>query len=202
MASTSDLDLVNLGLGHLKQKPVSSVSPPVQTAAKIAMKYYDDAILAELRRARPWWAEDQAILSPSTEKPLFGYANVYPLPDDCVAILTIGDTEYDQYTGRKKMSKKGLMLDEEGNVPITYICQQFDVTKMDAVFRMSASFFLAELAAYELTGNGNLRAVMEEQHDKYLLEQRSINGQEQPVKRFQQSKFSRARRRSATAFSE
>ena len=198
MAATSKTDIINLALGHLKQRAVTAIDPPVQTSAKIAVKYYDDAILSMLRILRPWWAKKQVNLSASPDVPLNRFSSKFPLPNDFVAILTIGSTAVEQFEAEYDLMEDGLYIDEEGPLPIEYIFQQFDVNKFDSLAKMCASYTLAELMAYELTGNANLRQLMSEKVAEFELKQRSITGQERPTVRYQRSKFAAARRRSSS----
>lgn len=198
MAAVSKTDIINIALGHLKQRPITAIDPPIQEAAKIAVKYYDNAILAMLRIIRPPWAKKQAQISADADAPLAKFAYKYAFPDDYVALTDIGDQSLDDYQEDYDILADGLLIDEPGPIVLTYVFQQFDIGKFDSIAVMCATYTLAELMAYEVTGNGNLRDAMAKKAAEYEIKTRSIGGQERPPRRRQVSRYGAARRRSSS----
>jgi len=192
-------DICNLSLDYLKQSPIKSITTPVTNTEFIFARWYDIKRQAGLR-AHTWkFAIKRTILNPNTSTPPpFGYLYAYDLPSDYIRKVTIGN----DYHGNLKQEieiENGQILAEGGEDAVSdtgngdslylrYIYDCTSVAKMDPLF---ISFFSLGMAI-ELSAKFSVAATAVDRLMKTFetidCEARTVNGQDNPPKRIQQSK--------------
>ena len=201
---TSDVDICNLALDHLKQSPISSILTPVTSTEYVFKRWYDTVRMAALR-AHPWkFATIRTTLTPTGTTPPFGYAYAYDLPNDYIRMVSIGD----DYLGNLKLAhviENNQILTPSGNsaqtdtgdastLYIRYVYDCTDVNKFDQLF---VAFFALRLAI-KLAPKFSLSAAMGNELKAQLIdadcEAKTVNGQDAPIKRIQQSRMLSKRR--------
>jgi hypothetical protein len=148
-APTSEVQICNLALSHLKQKPIVQIDPPSSQVEELCALWYHQK-RQEVLRAHAWnFAIARTTLTPdSSATPDFGFSHAYLLPanwlrylgryDDLGSRILGDDSEYE-------IEGRYYLFDGEDNVAINlrYITDFQTVSKMDPLFR---SLFAIELA--------------------------------------------------------
>jgi len=207
MKPTAPEDICNLSLDLLKQSPINSISTPLTNSEYIMARWYDIERLASLR-AHPWkFAIKRVLLTPNlTTVPLFGFANAYDLPTDYVRKVTIGN----DYLGDLRMAhviESGQILTPSGSTAmfpsesddgttlyLRYVYDCITVSQFDPLF---IKYFALQMAvdlspkyAVSVALGRDLKAQLQDAN----TEAKSVNGQDAPIRRIQQSKILTKRR--------
>ena len=207
MKPTSAEDICNLSLDLLKQSPISSIKTPVTNTEFIMSRWYDTVRMSALR-AHPWkFATKRVTLTPNlSTPPPFGFTYAYDLPNDFIRMITMGD----DYLGDLKIERvleNGQLLTPSGSGGIMpndsqnnatlffrYVYDCTDVNKFDQCF---ANYFALRLAlklaakfSISVALGRDIKALMEEAE----VEAKTVNGQDSPVKRIQNSRLLTKRR--------
>lgn len=198
----TDIEIANIALDHVGQKPITSLNPPTHKAGEIIKRHWNVALFSALRIMRPSFAKKQKKIAANASKPTFRYDNRYPLPDDFVALLTVGErgtlaTEVDH-----DIMDGELYINESGSLPITYVFQQTEVAKFDDIFCDVFALKLAARIAKPLGAPRTDAAALDQAAEDLAMQAMSINGQETPPKRIQVSRFRRARTRGSSRYYE
>ena len=207
----SDVDICNLSLDHLKQSPISSITTPVTNTEYIFKRWYDIERQSALR-SHPWkFATLRVCLTPDlTLPPPFGYQYAYKLPNDFIRKVSIGD-DYLKDMRMDHVIENGYILAPSGSSAafptvegvdpadgttlfLRYVYDCVTVAKMDPLF---ISFFALRLAirlAPKFSISAAMGTELKNQYDEVNTEARSVNGQDAPIKRIQQSRTLTKRR--------
>jgi hypothetical protein len=201
-APNSPVAICNIALDHLKQKQITSITPPTTTPETICARHYDQTRRAVLE-SHPWnFAIKRVQLTPLASAPAFGYSYAYALPPDFIRLLTIGDDAGGQITPTALYQLEGFQLltgsefsvDSSGTQNLRYIFDATNVNQFPPLFIEILAIELALNMAYAFTGLGNrvvqLRDLLKDKAPRGY----SIDGQQRPPIRIQRSRFVRARR--------
>lgn len=195
-APDSEVDICNLALQHLKQKPITSIDPPATQVENLCSLWYHQ-IRQETLRSHPWnFALARVQITPDATDPDFGYEHRYELPSDWLRYIGRYDDfnvllsgEYDIEGGFYLFSGE----DDEA-INLRYITDFTDVAGMDALFRGLFAVNLAIVLAPNFSGSeARVTTLLALQKDMRAMAT-AIDGQERPPRRIQDSKFIRARR--------
>ncbi len=199
-APDSEVDICNMALSHLKQKPIVQIDPPSSQVEELCALWYHQ-VRQETLRSHPWnFAGKRTQLTPDgSAEPLFGFSHAYLLPSDWLRFIgrydtlgsrvPIGGDDYE-------LEGRYILLNGEDNASINvkYVCDYQTVIKMDPLFRGLFAINLAIILAPNFSGSENrVKTILEIRKD---LEAKAtaIDGQERPPRRIQRSKFIEARR--------
>lgn len=185
-AVTSNVGVCNLALGFLKERPITSISPPDagRPAANACAKWYDTARLQFLRK-HPWnFAIKRKGLAASSTAPAFGYNSAFPLENDHIRLLTVG--QYDDITDYQ-LENGRILSNESGPLYIRYIYDNTDIRTWDYAAIMALAAYMAQLMSYEITGNSSLGESLKDTVNELMIEAKSVDGQERPPQRVERS---------------
>lgn len=197
----SGVDICNLALDLLRQSDrVESLETPESDTESLCARWYDVTRRSVLR-AFPWnFARKRAVLSLNATAPTFGYANAYNLPNDYLELVFVGDN-YDEDYETEYSVEGGQLLIENSDAASVNICYVYDiqtVAQYDALFIDLLTAELAIRLANSLTGVNKSMKEIKAWRDDVRGQARTKNGQENPVKRREQS-IILARRRAVTS---
>jgi len=202
-APTSDVEICNFALDHLKQKQITALTGAnISQAAVICARHYDQVRRVTLE-SHPWnFATKRLQLTPLASTPVFGYSFEYQLPPDFIRLLTLGDdailqitpTELYQVEDGKLLTGAEFTVDTSGTQNMRYIFDLVNVNQFSPLFIDVFAFELAIRMAYAFTGLGNRVAQIKKLYDEFNTRAYAIDGQQRPPIRIQNSKFRRARR--------
>lgn len=191
--ATAPVDIVNLALGHLKHKAVTSITPPDEGSkgAAAGAKWYDDILRYTLSKHSWNFAIKRVNIAAETTAPEYEYSYKYELPNDYIRTLNIGENWYDEIDYEDEGGY--LLTDEAGPLKLRYIFFQEQVTKFSSPFIIAFSLYLGGAMAYEVTGNATLKDILWKQADQVVQEAKSIDGQNRPPRRVTRSPLLEAR---------
>ena len=201
---SAPIDICNLALTELKLDPISSLDQKDSKVAALCDRHYD-VVRKALIRAHIWnFAKSEAQLSLSTNGSSLSYDDVYPLGKTYVRLISIGDvfvwTKNDFYDIRSididGTFQKSIVIDNSGaaTLDIMFIRNVTSVIEFDALFILLFKFELANAIAPGITLKPSVRQSIQTGLTDARLQSRSIDGQERPPKKIQNSRFLRTRR--------
>ena len=195
---TAPVDICNLALTELKINPISALDEVGSAVAALCNRHYDIRRKAILRSHIWNFAKTEAILNLSAVGTSNSYSDVYPLVKTYLRLISIGDvfvwTKNELYDIRSVSIsgtfKKSIVIDNNGSatLAILYIRNVISVTEFDPLFT------LANDIAPGITLKPSVRQSIKDNLADARLQARSIDGQERPPVRIQNSRFLRARR--------
>lgn len=207
----SSVDICNLSLDHLKQTPINSITTPLTTAEYVMARWYDAERQSALR-AHPWkFATKRVLLTPDPlTSPPFGFTYAYDLPVDYIRKVTIGDDYLGDLRGTHVI-ENGQILTPSGSSAafpnlagtdpadgttlfLRYVCDCTNVNKMDSLFITYFSLRLALRVSTKFAISAALKKELKDDLKDADTEAKSVNGQDAPVRRIQQSKILTKRR--------
>lgn len=201
---TAPVNICNLALTELKVDPISALDETGNTVAALCNRHYDIRRKAILRSHIWNFAKTEATLNLSAVGTSNSYANVYPLVATYLRLISIGDvfvwTKNELYDIRSVdisgTFTKSIVIDNNGaaTLAILYIRNVVSVTEFDPLFTLLFKLELANDIAPGLTLKPSVRQSIKDGLADARLQARSIDGQERPPKRIQNSRFINARR--------
>lgn len=145
----SKVEIANRALQMLGAKTIVSLTEDSRNARSINLAY-EPAKLAELRK-HPWnFAIKRAQLAASATEPLFNRDNSFPLPSDCVRLLS-PDPEVNFNDLDWQIEGRNIITDWAAPLDIRYIYDVTDPNEMDVLFRELLSAKLALDLCEEIT---------------------------------------------------
>ena len=198
-APTTAVHICNLALDRLGQRAISSIDTPTTDTEVICARHYPATRREMLRRYIFNFSKKYATLTASTTKtPAFGFSYAYPLPNDHVRLLALGDVTIndDLEPGLYDISEGYIFTNaaDGGTLNIQYIYDAKDVTKFDALFVRLLALHLASNIAYKFTKLNSLIREIRDDASDVALAAAAISGQEKPPRRIERSRIIAARR--------
>lgn len=128
----------------------------------------------EMLSGHPWnFAKQRAVLASSTTAPVYEYTYAYPLPFDCLRVLSMElDTDFPWQV------ESGILLTDNGTANVLYVKREVLTGRYSATFREALATQLAADISYALTQNAALKDRLQKDADMKLRLARSFNGQE------------------------
>lgn len=131
-----------------------------------------DAVL----RAHPWNCAILCVaLSPATDAPPFGWSYSFPLPSDCLRVLTV--TDADEKTIEHKVEGRAIRTDENP-IYLKYVSRVEDVNLYDALLVSSMISCLSAELAYPITKSSTQQDMCWKLYIEKLKLAKAIDGQE------------------------
>ena len=171
----SVVGIVNRALLKLGETTIVALTDNVK-AARIAQDSYEeyrDCVLDE----HNWnFARARAQLPASATAPVWGPANSYPLPDDCIRPFLVN--EENEFSGKWKVEGKAIATNLGAPLEVLYVSRVEDPNTMTPRFRELLSTYLAWQWAEVLTGSDKKREELDGVYSRKLATARSRDGQE------------------------
>jgi hypothetical protein len=131
--AASETDICNLALGHLGERPITSLAE--DTVAGRACNLHYAATRDELLRSHRWnFAQDRKVLSRLAQAPAFGWSHQYALPDDCLRVLEVNGSEMGDVISDEFIIEGRNILTDADAVNLVFIRRTADVSTFDALF--------------------------------------------------------------------
>lgn len=189
------VDICNLALSHLGQKPISGIDSPETQAEAVCALHYNPT-RRRLLRDWVWNCAKKRVTLSRTGTPEFDFTDAYALPNDFVRFLSVGgEYEVDQERDYD-IEGSTLLINNDGaaSAKMRYIYDLKDVKKMDASFIDTLALLLAVRMSYAFTLKKGLRDELRDMLKEELPKAVTVDGQERPPRRIQRSKYLSARR--------
>ncbi len=201
---SSSVDICNLSLSELKINPISSLIQQNSEIAELCNRHYDLERKA-LLRTHVWnFAKTEEALARASGITSASYEDVYVLTSTYVRLISVGDVligekivGFDIRSIRiEGIFKRCITINNGGSatLDILYIRNVISVSEMDPLFIKLLKFELAMAIAPGLTLKPSLKESVKQSLADARLQARSIDGQERPPVRINNSKFLIARR--------
>lgn len=192
--SKTPVDICNKALDLLGQvADIGNIETPTTNNEQVCARWYYDTLGFLLRRYMWNFAVWGMELPKDLATSYYGYSDAYKLPSDFVRLVSIDGNKALNLIDYK-LAGGYLFLNGYGDsINFEYIRLIKDVTKYDDGFKQLLTLYLAANMAFRFT---NKQTVVERLYRMIEIEEAkiiSIDGQEQPPRRVQYSKYKRAR---------
>lgn len=187
---TSALDICLLALDKLKEAPIAAIDPPTTaTEAKVARAY--GHARRKVLRKYVWnfaW-NTAAIMRAGT--PSYDFPDMYLRASDDIRLLSIGGDREEWKTKRFRLSGRHVLVDASGasSINARYIKDEEDISVWDELAKEILILTLAVDLCQGVTGKEKLLASLNTLLATELPEAISVDGQESPIFRIQESKY-------------
>ncbi len=201
---TAPVDICNLALTELKVSPISSLDQKGNEIADLCNRHYDIVRKTILRRHIWNFAKTEANLARSSFGTSNSFDDVYPAPKTFLRLISVGDvlvwTKQECFDIRSIDISgtfiRSIVLNNSGaaTLAILYIRNVISVSEFDPLFITLFKFEIAMAISQGVTLKPSTKASIQDGLTDARLQARSIDGQERPPVRIQNSKFINARR--------
>lgn len=141
---SSPTEICNLALGHLGERPITSLEENSKAARACSLFY--TSTRDEVLRAHRWnFAQDRVVLSQLEETPAFGWQYQYELPADCLRVVEMNDSEVGDEVCSEYIIEGRRLLTNADTVRIVFMRKVDDVSQYDSLFVQA---FAVKLAIY------------------------------------------------------
>lgn len=145
----SQVGICNSALIALQAQPIAALTDPVKSAILLTQQW--DSTRRELLRSHPWrFATVYASLAAGTGTPAFGYANAFPLPQDCLRVFDCPELDRNE---EWEVVGNQIFTDATSPLSVIYVADVKDVTLFDAGFAAALALDLATNIGLALTGS-------------------------------------------------
>lgn len=201
MGIISRVDVANMALDHLKEYAITSLDIDVNSTptAQICARWEDQSRRTALRRHTWNFAMKQALLPRLVETPLHTYDSMYSLPADFVRMAHIGEDactrpRYQIQDSKIMLDSYQVSVNSAGALPITYVRDFTEVSKMDALFILTWSLEWAIEMCGKITGTTVNKQELVAELRRVAPEAYTIDGQDSPPIRVSRSRAKASRR--------
>tara|TARA_Y100000310_G_C20397179_1_gene675635 strand:+ start:57 stop:725 length:669 start_codon:yes stop_codon:yes gene_type:complete len=201
---TSPVDICNLALTELKIDPITALDQAGSAVAELCNRHYDIRRKATLRSHIWNFAKTETTLNRSSNGSSNSYDDVYPLTNSFLRFISVGDVfvwEKNELYDIRSISingtfKRSIVIDNDGaaTLEILYIRNVTSVSEFDPLFIELLKLELANDMAPGITLKPSVRQGIKDNLADARLKARSIDGQERPPVRVQNSRFINARK--------
>ena len=197
----SDVDIANYALTLLGESRIMSLDDDVKAAreCKAVYEIVRDSVLS----AHNWsFAKSRAALSRLDSTPVFGFANEFQLPVDCLRLFMVGDiyvgvdlSDYrnaptDEYT----IEDRKILTDWGAPLNIRYIRRVEDTARYSSTFVDAFGARIAERLAEPLTQSAVKREAAKDAYKAAISEAVRVNAIEQPPQKIPDDEWLLSRR--------
>jgi hypothetical protein len=198
-APSSAIEVCNLALTQLKQDFIVQLDPPSSMAEKYCALAYHQIRRSCLRKHTWNFAMKRIVLTPTSDvTPEFGYTHAYALPPNFIRFAGRYDEAGNVTSFEDYEIEDGYLLyngEDNGSLNLRYVYDHQIVAKFDPLFLDFFVVCLAIALAPKFTGTENRQAALLKAKADIESEAKSVDGQERPPRRKQQSKWLASRRR-------
>ena len=187
-------EICNLALSRLgDKKTVENIENPTTQTEKTFRKWYDVTRRATLRKVMPSFARIRKAWAKSDYEPDFGYKYAYDYRSDCVKVLGIGnldDPDNDYVVEGNHILTNS---DYPNGLPVRYVQDVTDLSKMDDSFIELFSYMLAYNVAPEITESSTMLQYLQNIIPIKVAEYIAITSQENKPIIIKKSRLANAR---------
>lgn len=173
--ASSDVEIANRALDAIGARIITSFEDDTREAG-LCRRYYPqlrDAIL----RSHPWnCAIKRAALAASPTAPTFGWERSFPLPTDCLRVLSVDGDE--DTLGNWQVEGRSILTNLSAPLNIRYIFRVTEPGLLDPALVSAIAARLAMELAMPLAGSLPMRQQMQREYVDRIREARSVDGQE------------------------
>lgn len=189
----SQTEICNRALDKLGTASITSISDNVE-AARALNRCWNLIRDAELRRRRWSFSIKRANLAAHVTAPLYQYGAAYPLPVDCLRVLSlfgydIGPNLSDYLSGQGQpyvIEGRSILYGTPGAgsysaLPLRYIASIEDTTQWDSAFTDAFACRLAAEIAEKITQSPDKRKLAWQEYQQAIAEAKRANAIELPA---------------------
>ena len=193
-----EVDICNLGLGHLHQKPITSIEDPVSNAEIVCAQWYHQVRRSSLATGAFGFSRKRALLPQLATEAEFEYAAKYKLPNDFVRLLRIGETPDDSVTLDYCIENNEILINDMDaeTLPIVYVFDFKNIAKMDSTFIELFAIDFAIAVSPFFKPDPAVRQLLRDQRAEILKRAKAISGQQNKPRLVHNSRMMQARRTS------
>lgn len=187
---TAPLDICLLALDKLKEAPIATISPPTTAQESKVARAYDHARRKVLRKYVWNFAWKTAAIS-RAGTPTYDFPDMYLRNSDDIRLLSIGGDREEWKTKRFRLSGRYVLVDASGadSINSRYIRDEEDISIWDELAKEILILTLAVDLCQGIVGKEKLLATLNTLLAAELPDAISIDGQESPIFRIQESKY-------------
>lgn len=188
----SVVSICNQALSWLGVNPITSLDDDLKQAALCKTNYppIRDAVL---ERGNWSFAKKRVELAAEVATPAFEYAYQYPLPSDCLRVLSINKYDIDDETLDWQLEDNKI-LTNQSTCKIVYISQVTNPNKFSALFTQALAARIAADLAIPLTQSRTLQEAHYKLFSAKISEARAMDGGQGKSKRLRSRWLLKARR--------
>ena len=179
---TSNVYIANRAVTKLGEARIISLTDSTKAATTIASMY--DSVRDDELRAHIWhFAKARQMLPALSTAPLFGFANAFQLPADCLRLIQVGNLlVYPRMDTRGLFSIEGrqILTDMGPSLPVRYIRRIEDPNLFDSSFVEAFACRLASEACESLTQSATKRQLAAQEYDLAIRRAMRANAFERP----------------------
>lgn len=150
----SEVGICNESLQRLGAGRIVSLSDGTKNARECDVAYARERD-ALLRKHRWGFSISRSMLAAATVPPVFGPANYFPLPTDCLRILLPNDTTTDWVR-----EENGIATDWAAPLAVRYVRKITDPNTMDPLFRKALAIMIAYAICEAITGSNKKQEIL------------------------------------------
>lgn len=184
-----------MSVQHLGNYPsVMNIDTPTTDLEKTFALWYDIERQTLLKTAMPNFSLKRSVLAEAVIPMKFGYTKAYPIPNDCLKVLGIGDIE-DKNCTRYTIEGGYIYIDGDypDGLPVRYIADITDVTRMTPEFKTTFAISLGIAVALPVTQSLEKKALLIKLLPQAMANLTGVNAQENMPIRRSTSRFREAR---------
>ncbi len=152
----SQTSVANESLILLGNKTLADIDSDTTTEATVALLAFDTT-RKDLLRMHPWnFAITRIAIAESATAPIFRYTKAYPLPSDCLRVLSVQGS-LDWKVERISTGQVSIICDQASPIYLKYVADITDDTKWDASFHKTFVYKLAADMSFALVPDEALR---------------------------------------------
>lgn len=168
---TSQIEICNAALYRLNGQPITSLADNTKEAVILTRIY--DMTRKRLLRSHPWnFAIKKIELAQSVTAPAFEYTYAYPLPADCLRVITI----YEPSSEWKVVGSE--IHTNDSSLFLEYVADIDNEGLWDAVFTDLMVLKLAIDMCYAITGASAVAAQLKQEYDRVFREAKQYDAME------------------------
>lgn len=172
----SQLSIINSALSRMGANPISDIDDGTSTAT-LMQNVYNHA-REYILRLHPWsCCRKREVIAPVSETPKFGYANAFPLPKDCLRIISVNAENW-EVEGR-------YILADASQLQLTYVWNSTKEQEWDSALVEALVLHLVSETCKEITGSSASGEVAAVKLQTVIQQAKTMNGMERPSQNFQ-----------------
>lgn len=169
----TETQIANRALSLLGEPSIASLDDGTAVSRVIGLHY--EQVRDALLQSHPWdFVIARADLSRASSGPVFGWSNSYPLPSDCLRVLSFNGQDVTQSLGTFAI-ESGNLNTEAQEVSIVYVRRSQNLAGADPLFLEVLAYRLASAICMEVTGDATRRDELEKLANERMSDARFID---------------------------